>query len=511
MKKLNLFIASLMLTGASFAQNITGSGTTNTIPLFTGTSAIGNSSLSQSANGSVNVMSGGIQNISLSPTPNGGVINVRDNAGNSKINLTASPTGNVVFNTGTCVGINTNSPNPAFMLDVNGAIKASSNEVQYNGTSNISLSSTPNGGVINVRDNAGNSKINLTANPSLPIFFNTGSNVGINTNSPNAAFMLDVNGAINTNGNINTSGYLQSITNATKTVIRAVRTDNSIEGLFTTDGFGNFEFNNDLTVDKKLHLTYNGVYNIMLESNAKGGYFNIYDNTGASKIHMSAASGDNVYFNNDGNVGIGTTSPTEKFEVANGNIKTSITSSLNYSTLGPFDLNFNREDGCGNAYIANISPIGRLVFRTGGINNRMTIDATGNVGIGTANPQSLLAVNGTITAREVDVTVNGWSDFVFANDFKLKSLSEVESYIKENKHLPDVPSEKEVLTNGVKVGEMNSILLQKIEELTLYTINLQKQFEAQNELVKKQQEAIETQNSILKKQQEAINKLSLTK
>ncbi|HEX3007803.1 MAG TPA: hypothetical protein VHO90_09335 [Bacteroidales bacterium] len=98
----------------------------------------------------------------------------------------------------------------------------------------------------------------------------------------------------------------------------------------------------------------------------------------------------------------------------------------------------------------------------------------GNVGIGTTNPQNKLDVNGTIHAREVKVDLNGWSDFVFQPTYKLKPLIEVEKYIKANGHLEDIPSAKEVEKNGVNMGEMQAKLLQKIEELTLYTIELEK-------------------------------------
>jgi len=106
--------------------------------------------------------------------------------------------------------------------------------------------------------------------------------------------------------------------------------------------------------------------------------------------------------------------------------------------------------------------------------NAMTIRHTGFVGIGTENPQSLLAVAGKITAQEVEVTMTGWADFVFADDYYLRPLTEVEQFINANRHLPDVPSEVEVLQNGVNVGEMSATLLQKIEELTLYIIDLNK-------------------------------------
>ena len=75
------------------------------------------------------------------------------------------------------------------------------------------------------------------------------------------------------------------------------------------------------------------------------------------------------------------------------------------------------------------------------------------------------------------VTLSGWSDYVFDDDYRLMPLGEVESYINNNHHLPEVPSAAEVEENGVDMGEMNKILLQKVEELTLYVIDLQKQID----------------------------------
>ena len=91
-------------------------------------------------------------------------------------------------------------------------------------------------------------------------------------------------------------------------------------------------------------------------------------------------------------------------------------------------------------------------------------------------------VDGEVRARKVTVNLDSWSDFVFKNDYKLMPLSDVEAYINAHKHLPGVPSEADVKTDGVDLAEMDKILLQKIEELTLYIIELEKEI---NELKKK--------------------------
>ena len=106
-----------------------------------------------------------------------------------------------------------------------------------------------------------------------------------------------------------------------------------------------------------------------------------------------------------------------------------------------------------------------------GAETYMTINRS-NVGIGTIDPQNKLDVNGIIRAKEIKVESN-WADFVFRKDYKLPTLEEVKKHIEEKGTLPGVPSESDVKVNGVNLGEVNALLLQKIEELTLYTIEQQ--------------------------------------
>lgn len=107
----------------------------------------------------------------------------------------------------------------------------------------------------------------------------------------------------------------------------------------------------------------------------------------------------------------------------------------------------------------------------------------GFVGIGTTNPDAKLSVKGQVHAQEVKVDIIGSvaPDYVFAEGYKLPSLDEVKAYIDKHQHLPEVPSAKELEANGINVGEMNLLLLRKIEELTLYVIDLKKQNDVQQE------------------------------
>lgn len=112
-------------------------------------------------------------------------------------------------------------------------------------------------------------------------------------------------------------------------------------------------------------------------------------------------------------------------------------------------------------------------------------NAAGKVGIGTTDTRGYhLAVAGDAIAESVTVKLkSAWPDYVFAGNYELTSLKETEFYIKNNQHLPGVPSAEETKKEGINVGEMNIILLKKIEELTLHLIEQDKKLEKQAEQI----------------------------
>jgi hypothetical protein len=100
----------------------------------------------------------------------------------------------------------------------------------------------------------------------------------------------------------------------------------------------------------------------------------------------------------------------------------------------------------------------------------------GNVGIGVYPSTYKLEVNGTTRSKEV-IVETGWADYVFEKNYKLRSINEMEEFINENKHLPNIPSASEIEKNGLKVGETNKAMMEKIEELALYIIQLKKEID----------------------------------
>lgn len=130
-----------------------------------------------------------------------------------------------------------------------------------------------------------------------------------------------------------------------------------------------------------------------------------------------------------------------------------------------------------------------------GWNRTITIKATngslntGFVGIGTTSPTELLTVNGTAKAEEVIVVENVGADFVFEEDYALPELSEVEAHIKQHKRLPEIPSAEEMIEDGVKVGDLQMKLLQKVEELTLYILDQEKRIRELETIIQTNEES----------------------
>ncbi|MBI5220029.1 MAG: hypothetical protein HY958_13970, partial [Bacteroidia bacterium] len=213
---------------------------------------------------------------------------------------------------------------------------------------------------------------------------------------------------------------------------------------------------------------------------------------------------NNISNNNSGNVGIGTNTPykmltvmgdvsfvnynatnTNSFEIIGNNaVPTRRGISLNNDPSGA--LNFWIHDWQSSAFNFmrkdNEDPMP-------GTTNLMTILQNGNVGIGTTCPDAKLTVKGTVKAFDefvVQNTVGGWCDYVFDENYKPMTLVDIEKYLKINKHLPEIPSAKEVEENGVKLMDMNRRLLKKVEEMTLYIIDQEKRIKVlENKLMVK--------------------------
>ncbi|MCY7410179.1 MAG: hypothetical protein LH473_07890, partial [Chitinophagales bacterium] len=176
----------------------------------------------------------------------------------------------------------------------------------------------------------------------------------------------------------------------------------------------------------------------------------------------------------NGNLGLGTTSPSYKLHVIGGT-DTDPGSGGYIVTGSTTSTNISIDD---NEIMARFNGAVSPLYLNNDGGDVILCRNSGNVLVGTTTPATgyIVSVNGKVMCEELKVQLSGnWPDFVFADDFKLPSLSEVEQSIQKNKHLPGIPSAKEINDNGIEVGEMQKLMMQKIEELTLYVIELQKQ------------------------------------
>jgi hypothetical protein len=234
-----------------------------------------------------------------------------------------------------------------------------------------------------------------------------------------------------------------------------------------------------------------------------------YHNTGIMRtdgIFQVGPDGNRFLVGANGNVGIGTTTPSANLEI----FKNLSASTLKISNNDPSSLNTELRLGGTNTFeksaiisVPNSAGWWRqdLYFCLANGNNTSSVSISdaamviksynsgqfGNVGIGTTNPDQKLTVKGKIHAEEIIVDLRVPADYVFQKyytgkselktDYTMPTLAEIESFTKKNHHLPNVPSAQEVQQNGVSLGQMSNALLQKVEELTLYAIEQNKELE----------------------------------
>ncbi|WP_320053212.1 hypothetical protein [uncultured Acetobacteroides sp.] len=239
-------------------------------------------------------------------------------------------------------------------------------------------------------------------------------------------------------------------------------------------------------------------------------------------IDMGCVSNAPALSIRDKSVGIGTTSPSDKLQIGDfnntDNLKINLPGVYNFEQVklgqygnGNCGLEFVNHSGASSSYgIRFLSSCDNDQFGNPGMyglqiqtanpsgtyqglsyTTRLALSINGNIGIGTNSPTYKLDVIGTIRAREIKVDLNG-ADFVFEKDYKLMPLNELENFIKEQKHLPEIAPAKDMKENGTDLGNLNSKLLQKIEELTLYTLE-------QNNAIKELKQAMKLQSEEIEK------------
>ena len=276
-----------------------------------------------------------------------------------------------------------------------------------------------------------------------------GGNVGIGTANPGTR--LDVNGAASVSGLLLASGDALIGNGTNRLYLRNLSGTNRIDSY-------------NYPISATVPLQFN-----------------------AATVSFQIADSEKVVINSAGNVGIGTSTPSAGLTVS--------TEGGDYSAGSYFLVSSPNSSFGGGATLAGI----KTTAADGGNYNflkiqnaagtKFVINGAGNVGIGTVSPTAKLAVNGTIRAKEVIVDT-GWADYVFAEDYRLAPLSEVESHIKAQKHLPGIPSAAEVAEHGVSMGDMQARLLSKVEELTLHLIAQEKRMREQSEQQIEQQQEI---------------------
>jgi len=361
------------------------------------------------------------------------------------------------------IGIGTTTPTAK--LDVTGTFKLN------DGSQGV--------GKVLTSDADGNASWQKLATPDWASLFNANSgNIGIGTTTPTAK--LDVSGTFKLNDGSQGIGKVLTSDADGNASWQKLATPNWAS-LFNADS-GNIGIGTT-TPTAKLDVT--GTFKLYDGSQGTGKVLTSDANGNASWQNLATPDWASLFNANSGNIGIGTTTPTAKLDVTG-------TFKLNDGSQGVGKV--LTSDASGNASWQN------QTANNGGwstTNNNLSNTNSGNIGIGTSNPVAKLTVQGNILASSIKVAVPSsanWSDYVFAKEYQLQPLEEVEAFIKKNQHLPNVPSAAEMVKEGNDLGKTDAKLLEKIEELTLYVIEMKKE----NVLMKKENLELKKEMELLK-------------
>lgn len=448
--------------------------------------------------------------------------------------------GHPIYNLNGNIGIGTN--NPSTTLHVAGAttlggnltmstsvIDGSENRFSFitGGASDHSQFLMYNGSIVNT----------LKLNAGGDSFFN-GGNLVVGANSTSSKF--EVFQASNTEWatvlkNVGGNGKGLLIKNASGNATPSLQINDNLDNIrflvrsdgkvgigtatpdYKLDVTGNARFTSEIIANTSIYLGTTNLTRISTDGNHEFGInYNI-----AGSFNYYSGTTSQFKIDPNGNVGIATTTPQARLHIEGGSVQIGSSTEngmlhlgggKGYAGLGSTrsdaglilgkniyarydNASYNGKALAGQTTSTGFSGIklglnGQMDFfgKPGNVtadeeanhidNIRLSINTAGNVGIGTTTPSDKLEVNGTIRSKKVRVDANGWPDYVFDPDYNLKPLGEVEAYIQTHKHLPEVPSAKEVEAKGLDLGSMDATLLKKVEELTLYILDMNKKIEA---------------------------------
>lgn len=287
----------------------------------------------------------------------------------------------------------------------------------------------------------------------------------------------------------------------TPSVRMTIRPDGNIgigtslpRGKFDVDGAGDIFLADDVNTGTTQSIFFPGHVYLSPYNGSNVSYLQArrFDNSGTTSLRLRTYNNgslvESMHLSGNGSVGVGTVVP-DGFQI-NTNLSSETSAGVNNIRIGVLGGSPRIIlDNSGSIPFEIDNAAGRFRIYTPGV-ERFTITSSGNVGIGTTDPGSFkLAVEGKIGAREVNVMNDSpWPDYVFEESYSLPSLSTLEQFIKKNKRLPDVPSAEHVKARGINLGEINTLLLKKIEELTLHLIEKENQLQALDERIKKLEE-----------------------